>query len=65
MTGRVLLVQGADATAFRIPAEQVVLRLRLLTFSGSHPEISDHQPLTPEEIVSTVLDGVLSERTGR
>lgn len=36
----------------------VIHRLRLLTFSGSHPGISDGQPLSAEDIVATVLDGV-------
>ncbi len=32
--------------------------LRLLTFSGSHPLITHHQPLTPEQIVDTILFGL-------
>jgi hypothetical protein len=32
--------------------------LRLLTFSGSHPFISEGNLLTAEQITSTVLDGV-------
>ncbi|MDN5795970.1 MAG: TetR/AcrR family transcriptional regulator [Intrasporangium sp.] len=39
------------------PAD-VIHRIRLLTFSASHPGIADGRLLTPEEIVSTVLDGV-------
>lgn len=42
-----------------VPGAQVVHRIRLLTFSGSHPGISDGQTLTPEEIVDTVLFGVV------
>ncbi|MEO6999931.1 MAG: TetR/AcrR family transcriptional regulator [Terracoccus sp.] len=42
-----------------VPAAQVVHRIRLLTFSGSHPGISDGQTLTAEEIVDTVLFGVV------
>jgi hypothetical protein len=34
--------------------------LRLITFSGSHPLISDGQLLTVEEIVGLLLDGVLA-----
>ena len=34
-------------------------RLRLLTFSGSHPGIADGQVLTPEEIVDTILFGLV------
>lgn len=48
-----------DAAALRVPPAQVARVLRLLTFSGSHPHITDQQLLTPEEIVGVVLDGVL------
>jgi hypothetical protein len=34
--------------------------LRLITFSGSHPLISDGQLLTVDEIVGVLLDGVLA-----
>lgn len=33
--------------------------LRLLTFAGSHEQISDGRLLTPDEIVDTLLHGVL------
>jgi hypothetical protein len=33
--------------------------LRLLTFAGSHPLITDGHSLMPEQIVSGLLDGVL------
>ena len=42
-----------------VPATDLVHRLRLLTFSGSHPGIADGQVLTPEEIVDTVLFGLV------
>jgi AcrR family transcriptional regulator len=41
-----------------VEPQEVIHRLRLLTFSGSHPGIADGQLLTAEEIVATVLDGV-------
>jgi len=50
---------AADREAMRVPPEQVVRVLRLLTFSGSHPHITEQHLLTPEEIVDVVLDGVL------
>ena len=43
------------------PVEHLVHVTRLLTFSGTHPHISDGQTLTPEQIVGTILDGVLRE----
>jgi AcrR family transcriptional regulator len=50
-----------DARAFRIPLTEVVRMLRLLTFSGTHPHISDDQALTAEEIVDVILHGTLRE----
>jgi AcrR family transcriptional regulator len=52
-------VVAPDADRFRVPVADVVRVLRMLTFSGSHHEISHGHPLTPEEIVGFVLDGVL------
>lgn len=56
--GLVRLVEP-DAERFRVPPNEVVQLLRLLTFSGSHPHISDQQMLTAEQIVDTVLHGLL------
>ena len=49
-----------DADAFRLPLDDVVRLLRLLTFSGSHPHLSEQHPLTPEEIVEVILHGTLA-----
>jgi hypothetical protein len=48
-----------DADRFTVPVERVVDLVRLLTFSGSHPHITDQRPLSPEEIVDVILHGVL------
>jgi len=48
-----------DADRFRVPPDEVVSMLRLLTFSGSHPHVSDQRMLTAEQIVDTVLHGLL------
>jgi AcrR family transcriptional regulator len=48
-----------DVHDFVVPARDVVHRIRLLTFSGSHPGIADGRTLTPEEIVDTVLYGLV------
>ena len=48
-----------DADRFSLPVERVVHLVRLLTFSGSHPHISDQRPLSPEEIADVILHGVL------
>lgn len=49
----------ADADLLRRPPDEVLHLLRLLTFAGSHAQIADDRLLTPEQIVDTVLDGVL------
>jgi AcrR family transcriptional regulator len=49
----------ADAGELRVPPAELVRVLRLLTFAGSHAEIADHHLMTPEEIVDTVLHGLL------
>ena len=48
-----------DRERFRLPLTDVARILRLLTFSGTHPMITEGQPLTPEDIVDVLLDGVL------
>ena len=58
--GLIRLVEP-DADRFRVPVEDVVHLLRLLTFSGSHPHISDQRTLTAEQIVDVVLHGTLKK----
>ncbi len=52
-------VVGADAVLLRLPAAELVHRLRLLVFVGSHPGLADGRLLTPREVVDTVLHGLL------
>lgn len=52
-------VIAPDADQLRVPPEEVVRVLRLLTFAGSHHEVTDGELMTPTEIVDTVLDGLL------
>lgn len=40
------------------PVAEVARLLRLLTFSGTHPLINDGNPLSPEQIVGVLMDGV-------
>lgn len=54
-----------DRDRFTCEPRLVVHLLRLLTFSGSHPHISDGRPLTAEQVVTTVLDGVLRKGSSR
>ena len=55
-------VVGDDADQLAVPLDEFVHTLRLLTFAGSHPLISDGVLLTPEQIVDTVLHGLLREK---
>lgn len=54
--GRIL---EPDRDRFRMPVAEVVRILRLLTFSGSHPLISDGRLLTADEITDVLLHGTL------
>jgi len=57
--GGLATLLAPDADRFTMPVERVVDLVRLLTFSGSHPHISDQRPLSPEEIVDVILHGIL------
>ncbi|MBX6723051.1 MAG: TetR/AcrR family transcriptional regulator [Dactylosporangium sp.] len=56
---RIIQLLEPDRHRFRCPLPEVVRVLRLVTFAGSHPMITDNQPLAPHEIVDLLLDGVL------
>jgi AcrR family transcriptional regulator len=60
-SGGLALLLAPDAHRFTLPVERVVDLVRLLTFSGSHPHISDQRPLIPEEIVDVILHGILKD----
>lgn len=47
-----------DHEAFRVSPQQVERLLRVLTFAGSHVGITDGRPMSADEIVSVLLDGV-------
>jgi AcrR family transcriptional regulator len=49
---------GPDAAALRVPPDELAHVLRLLVFSGTHPRICDGMPLTAEQVVTTLLDGL-------
>jgi AcrR family transcriptional regulator len=49
------------AAELRAPVPHVVHVLRLLTFAGSHPHLSDGRILSADEIVTAVLDGLLAK----
>lgn len=56
-------IVAPDAGRLRVPAMEVAHVLRLLTFSATHPRICDGMPMTPDEIVGVVLDGLRSTPT--
>ncbi len=47
------------AAELTVSPEELYKLLHLLTFSGSHPHLSDGQNLAPEQIVAVLLDGTL------
>jgi AcrR family transcriptional regulator len=47
-----------DRTKLRVPPAEAARLLHMLLFSGSHPAVTNGKPLTPEEIVEVILDGV-------
>jgi AcrR family transcriptional regulator len=55
---RVVEMLGGHDDELSIAPEQAARILRLLVFAGTHPMISDGQPLETDEIVSTLLDGI-------
>lgn len=59
-TEGVVRVLEPDADRFRVPVEEAVRVLRLLTFSASHPHVSEGRPMAPGEIVDVVLHGTLA-----
>jgi len=52
---------GPDAGRLTVDPDDFCHRLRLLTFAGSHPQISDGHLLSPEQVVGTVLHGLSKE----
>ncbi|MFI5707396.1 TetR/AcrR family transcriptional regulator [Kribbella sp. NPDC051620] len=53
-----------DADQLRLTPDEVVHRLRLMTFAATHPLISDGRTMTAEEIVDFALDGVRIHEPG-
>lgn len=53
-----------DAEQLRVTPAQTARLLRLVTFAGSHPRITDANPLTADEIVDLLLDGLRAPSCG-
>jgi hypothetical protein len=58
ISAEVVRLLEPDRDELTRPVREVAQLLRLLTFSGSHPFISEGHLLTAEQITSTILDGV-------
>ena len=56
-------IVAPDADKFRWPVKEVARMLRLVTFAGTHQIITDNDPLTTEQVVSMLLDGLLIRPT--
>jgi AcrR family transcriptional regulator len=56
-------IVGPDSDALRVPAAELARVLRLLVFSGTHPRLCDGMPLSADQIVTTVLDGLAHHHT--
>ncbi|WP_241998540.1 TetR/AcrR family transcriptional regulator [Kribbella sp. VKM Ac-2569] len=54
-----------DADQLRLPPEDVVRMIGLLTFSATHPMVSGGHVLTAEEIVDFAFDGLRKHHTGQ
>ena len=53
-----------DRDRFRVDPAQVARVLRLVTFAGTHPRITDGAPLTTDEIVDLLLGGLQVQSPG-
>jgi AcrR family transcriptional regulator len=62
---RLLAFIEPDANQLRCTPAELLKYIRLLTFSGSHPEISQGETLSPATIVDVVLSGVLQPKASR
>lgn len=65
LTDQLVAAIEPDADQLRIAPERVMNYIRLLTFSGSHSEITSGKTLRPDEIVDVILGGVLADPTTR
>ena len=55
---------GDDRTRLRVPPMELAAALRMLVFASTHPFINDGNPLTAEQIVGILLDGLVRRDHG-
>lgn len=58
LPNQLIALIAPDADNFRVDTKQVARVLRLVTFAGTHPRITDGEPLTSDEIVDLILGGL-------
>jgi AcrR family transcriptional regulator len=63
LVARMVELVEPDAAELSVPPGRLLHLLRLLTFSASHRDIAEQDLLSPEEIVSVVLHGVMRRET--
>lgn len=51
-------ILARDADRLRMPPAECARLLRLIVFAGSHPRITDQNPLSTKEIVDLLLNGI-------
>jgi AcrR family transcriptional regulator len=51
-------VFAADTECLRLPPAECARLIRLVVFAGSHPRITDENPLSTQEIVDLLLNGI-------
>jgi hypothetical protein len=51
-------VVGSDADQLRVAPQDLARLMRLFVFATSHPRIAEGTPLSPQQIVDLLLDGV-------
>ncbi len=54
-----------DGEALSMSPVEAARRTRLVTFAGTHPMITDNNPLTTDEIVDLLLDGITRKPLSR
>jgi AcrR family transcriptional regulator len=58
LRGQIAAMIEPHKSELRCDPEYAARLLRMLTFAGTHPKLSDNQPLTAGEIVTLLLEGI-------
>ncbi len=58
LRGQIAALIAPHAGELRCDPEYAARLLRMMTFAGTHPRLSDNQPLTAGEVVTVLLEGI-------